>query len=243
MKVNVLTLFPEMFPAVTGSILGKAAEKDLLDFSFINIRDFSLDKHKKADDYPFGGGQGMVMMAQPICDALDSVNAKEHRIIYMSPRGKIIDRELIENLAKEEEFTILCGHYEGVDQRVIDMYDMEELSIGDYILTGGELAAMVLMDSVARMVPGVLASREAALEESVYSGLLEYPQYTRPREFRGMEVPEVLTGGNHRLVYLWQLEQSLAVTRERRPEMFEEYVKNHGDLAKDEREVLEKILK
>ena len=243
MKVNVLTLFPEMFPAVTGSILGKAAEKDLLDFSFINIRDFSLDKHKKADDYPFGGGQGMVMMAQPICDALDSVNAKEHRIIYMSPRGKIIDRDLIENLAKEEEFTVLCGHYEGVDQRVIDMYDMEELSIGDYILTGGELAAMVLMDSVARMVPGVLASREAALEESVYSGLLEYPQYTRPREFRGMEVPEVLTGGNHRLVYLWQLEQSLAVTRERRPEMFEEYVKNHGDLAKDEREVLEKFLK
>lgn len=243
MKVNVLTLFPEMFPAVTSSILGKAAEKDLLDFSFINIRDFSLDKHKKADDYPFGGGQGMVMMAQPICDALDSVNAKEHRIIYMSPRGKIIDRDLIENLAKEEEFTILCGHYEGVDQRVIDMYDMEELSIGDYILTGGELAAMVLMDSVARMVPGVLASREAALEESVYSGLLEYPQYTRPREFRGMEVPEVLTGGNHRLVYLWQLEQSLAVTRERRPEMFEEYVKNHGDLAKDEREVLEKFLK
>lgn len=243
MKVNVLTLFPEMFPAVTGSILGKAAEKDLLDFSFINIRDFSLDKHKKADDYPFGGGQGMVMMAQPICDALDSVNAKEHRIIYMSPRGKIIDRDLIENLAKEEEFTVLCGHYEGVDQRVIDMYDMEELSIGDYILTGGELAAMVLMDSVARMVPGVLASREAALEESVYSGLLEYPQYTRPREFRGMEVPEVLTGGNHRLVYLWQLEKSLAVTRERRPEMFEEYVKNHGDLAKDEREVLEKFLK
>ena len=243
MKVNVLTLFPEMFPAVTGSILGKAAEKDLLDFSFINIRDFSLDKHKKADDYPFGGGQGMVMMAQPICDALDSVNAKEHRIIYMSPRGKIIDRDLIENLAKEEEFTVLCGHYEGVDQRVIDMYDMEELSIGDYILTGGELAAMVLMDSVARMVPGVLASREAALEESVYSGLLEYPQYTRPREFRGMEVPDVLTGGNHRLVYLWQLEKSLAVTRERRPEMFEEYVKNHGDLAKDEREVLEKFLK
>ena len=185
----------------------------------------------------------MVMMAQPICDALDSVNAKAHRIIYMSPRGKIIDRDIIENLAGEEEFTVLCGHYEGVDQRVIDMYDMEELSIGDYILTGGELAAMVLMDSVARMVPGVLASREAALEESVYSGLLEYPQYTRPREFRGMEVPEVLTGGNHRLVYLWQLEQSLAVTRERRPEMFEEYVKNHGDLAKDEREVLEKFLK
>ncbi len=243
MKINVLTLFPDMFPVLTLSMLGKAAEKGLISFNIINIRDFSMDKHRKTDEYPFGGGQGMVMMAQPICDALDSVGARENRVIYMSPRGRVLDRRVAEELAGEEEFTVLCGHYEGVDQRALDMYQAEEISIGDYILTGGELAAMVLIDAVARMVPGVLASREAAVEESIYSGLLEYPQYTRPREYRGVHVPEVLTGGDHRKIHLWQLERSFALTRERRPEMFEEYVKNHKDLAKDEREVLEKFLK
>ena len=153
MKINILTLFPEMFTAVTGSILGRAAEKGLLKFNFVNIRDFSQDKHKKVDDYPFGGGQGMVMMADPVFRALESVEAKGKKLIYMSPRGRVLDKDKIQALSAEEEITILCGHYEGVDQRILDYWEMEEISIGDYILTGGELAAMVLVDAVARLIP------------------------------------------------------------------------------------------
>ncbi len=243
MKINVLTLFPEMFTAVTGSILGRACEKGILEFQFINIRDFSNDKHKKVDDYPFGGGPGMVMMADPIFGALHSIEAQGKKILYMSPRGKTLDKEKIEELAGEEELTILCGHYEGVDQRVLDYFDMEEVSIGDYILTGGELPAMVLIDSVARMIPGVLASEDSATEESIYSGLLEYPQYTKPRSYEGMDVPEVLVSGNHKLIRLWKFEQSLRLTRELRPDLFEDFVKNSKELTKDEYKVLEKVLK
>ena len=181
MKINVLTLFPEMFTAVTGSILGRACEKGIITFNFINIRDFSNDKHKKVDDYPFGGGPGMVMMADPIFGALNSIDARGKKILYMSPRGNILDQTKIQQLAEEEELTILCGHYEGVDQRVLDHFDMEEVSIGDYILTGGELPAMVLIDTVARLIPGVLAGEDSATEESIYSGLLEYLN-TRNRE-------------------------------------------------------------
>ena len=243
MKINVLTLFPEMFSAVTGSILGKAAEKGLLEFNFINIRDFSNDKHSKADDYPFGGGPGMVMLADPIFGALNSIDAKGKKIIYMSPRGKVLNQELITELSKEGELTILCGHYEGVDQRVLDYWEMEEVSIGDYVLTGGELAAMVLVDSVARLIPGVLAGEDSAMEESIYSGLLEYPQYTKPRSYEGMDVPEVLVSGNHKLIRLWKFEQSLELTKKNRPDLFDAFVKNHGDLTKDEQKVLEKVLK
>ncbi len=243
MKINILTLFPEMFTAVTGSILGRAAEKGLLKFNFVNIRDFSQDKHKKVDDYPFGGGQGMVMMADPVFRALESVEAKGKKLIYMSPRGRVLNKDKIQALSAEEEITILCGHYEGVDQRILDYWEMEEISIGDYILTGGELAAMVLVDAVARLIPGVLASEEAALEESVYSGLLEYPQYTKPREYRGMEVPEVLLGGNHRLIYLWKLEAALRLTKEVRPDLFEDFLKKSEELSKDEQKVLEKVIK
>ena len=243
MKINVLTLFPEMFSAVTGSILGKAAEKGLLEFNFINIRDFSNDKHKKADDYPFGGGPGMVMLADPIFGALNSIDAKGKKCIYMSPRGRVLNQEMIQNLSQEEELTILCGHYEGVDQRVLDYWDMEEISIGDYVLTGGELAAMVLVDSVARMIPGVLAGEDSAMEESIYSGLLEYPQYTKPRSYEGMDVPEVLVSGNHKLIHLWKFEKSLELTKKNRPDLFEAFVKNHGDLTKDEMKVLEKVQK
>ena len=232
MKINVLTLFPEMFTAVTGSILGRACEKGIITFNFINIRDFSNDKHKKVDDYPFGGGPGMVMMADPIFGALNSIDARGKKILYMSPRGNILDQTKIQQLAEEEELTILCGHYEGVDQRVLDHFDMEEVSIGDYILTGGELPAMVLIDTVARLIPGVLAGEDSATEESIYSGLLEYPQYTKPRSYEGMDVPEILVGGNHKLIYLWKFEQSLRLTREMRPDLFEEFVK-----------VLEKVLK
>ena len=231
MKINVLTLFPEMFSAVTGSILGRACEKGILEFQFINIRDFSKDKHKKADDYTFGGGPGLLMMADPIFGALEHIGADK-------------DREAkIEALAKEEEITILCGHYEGIDQRVLDYWQMEEVSIGDYVLTGGELAAMVLMDSVARLVPGVLPREGSATEESIYSGLLEYPQYTKPREYRGMEVPEVLLSGNHKMIHLWRFEQALILTKDTRPDLFEKFVRNREDLTKDEGKVLEKILK
>jgi len=242
-KINVLTLFPEMFTAVTdSSILGKAGEKGILDINLINIRDFSLDKHKKADDYPFGGGVGMVMLAQPIFDALKSIDAKGKKIMYMSPRGKILDQAKIEELAGLDEMVILCGHYEGVDQRVIDYWDMEEVSIGDYILTGGELPAMVLIDSVSRFVPEVLGTKESATEESIYSGLLEYDQYTKPREYEGLEVPEVLFGGNHKLIHLWQLRNSLELTKERRPDLWEAYFAKEKTLSKDEKKILDEIV-
>lgn len=243
MKINVLTLFPEMFSAVTGSILGRAAEKGILTFNFVNIRDYSEDKHKKVDDYPFGGGPGMVMMAQPIFDALKSVSAEGKRILYMSPRGKQLNQTMIRELSEEKELTILCGHYEGVDQRVLDYWQMEEVSIGDYILTGGELAAMVLIDTVARLIPGVLAGEDSAMEESIYSGLLEYPQYTKPRMYQNLEVPEVLVGGNHKLIHLWKFAESLKLTRLRRPDLFEEFVKNAQGLSKDEQKVLENLKK
>ena len=243
MKINVLTLFPEMFTAVTeSSILGKAGEKGILDINLINIRDFSLDKHKKADDYPFGGGLGMVMLAQPIFDALKSIDARGKKIMYMSPRGKILDQAKIEELAALDEMVILCGHYEGVDQRVIDYWDMEEVSIGDYILTGGELPAMVLIDSVSRFVPEVLGTKESATEESIYSGLLEYDQYTKPREYEGLEVPEVLFGGNHKLIHLWQLRNSLELTKERRPDLWEAYLAKEKTLSKEEKKILEEIV-
>lgn len=253
MKINILTLFPEMFTAVTdSSILGRAREKGILEINLINIRDFSKDKHNKADDYPFGGGLGMVMLPQPAFDALRSLkpgaksdgSAAKSKMIYMSPRGKILDQKKIEELAGMEEITILCGHYEGVDQRIIDEWNMEEISIGDYILTGGELAAMVLVDSVCRFVPDVLGTKESATEESIYSGLLEYDQYTKPREYEGLAVPEVLLNGNHKLIHLWQYENSLRLTRERRPDLFEAYVKwseNSADLTKDEKKLLEKV--
>ena len=244
MKIDVLTLFPEMFTPVTeSSMLGRAVEKGILDIRLTDIRDFSNDKHNKADDYPFGGGGGMVMMADPIFGALESVNAEGKKILYMSPRGKILDREMISRLSVQEELVILCGHYEGVDQRVIDYWNMEEVSIGDYVLTGGELPAMVLIDSVARLVPDVLVNESSALVESIYSGLLEHPQYTKPREYRGMNVPEVLVSGNHKLIELWKFREALLLTKKRRPDLFEDYIKSERSFSKDERKILEEIIK
>lgn len=242
MKIDVLTLFPDMFTAVKSSILGKAEEKGLLSVTMTNIRDYTVDKHNRADDYPFGGGAGMVMLADPVFRAMEAIGAEGKRAIYMSPRGTILDQAKIQELAGEEELVILCGHYEGVDQRILDYWDMEEISIGDYILTGGELPAMVLIDSVARMIPEVLKSTHAALDESVYSGLLEYPQYTKPREYRDMQVPEVLVSGDHKRIALWKLQQSLLLTRERRPDLFENFAKNREKLTKEEKRILEKIL-
>ncbi|MEG2785364.1 MAG: tRNA (guanosine(37)-N1)-methyltransferase TrmD [Anaerovoracaceae bacterium] len=244
MKIDILTLFPEMFVAVTeSSMLGRAVEKEILNINLINIRDFSNDKHNKVDDTPFGGGVGMVMSADPIFGALNSIEAKGKKILYMSPRGKILDQEKIMELSQEEEMIILCGHYEGVDQRVLDYWDMEEVSIGDYVLTGGELPAMVLIDSVARLVPEVLGANESALEESIYSGLLEYPQYTKPREYQGLNVPEVLFNGNHKLIGLWKYEKSLELTKRVRPDLFKKYLDEKNDLTKDEKKILDKITK
>lgn len=243
MKINVLTLFPEMFTAVTeSSILGKAAEKGILDINLINIRDFSKDRHNKADDTPYGGGVGMVMFCQPIFDALRSIGAEEKKIIYMSPRGSVLNQEKIEELASLDEMTVLCGHYEGVDQRVLDYWNMEEISIGDYVLTGGELAAMVMIDAVSRFVPGVLGTSESAADESIYSGLLEYDQYTKPRVYEGLEVPEVLFNGNHKLIHLWQFRKSLELTKEKRPDLWEAYLSEEKNLSKEEKKILEEIV-
>lgn len=242
MKINVLTLFPEMFePVIDGSILGRAKKKGILDVNLINIRDFSQDKHKKADDYPFGGGAGMVMLADPVFRAMEAINAQGKKVLYMSPRGKIIDHDKIQELSEEQELIILCGHYEGIDERILDYWNIEEVSIGDYVLTGGELPAMVLIDSVARLIPDVLAGEESAKEESIYSGLLEYPQYTKPREYKGLKVPEVLYNGNHKLIALWKYEKSLELTRDKRPDLFERYLSEHGQLSKEQLKILKKV--
>ncbi|MDR3242702.1 MAG: tRNA (guanosine(37)-N1)-methyltransferase TrmD [Clostridiales Family XIII bacterium] len=241
MRIEILTLFPGMFSAVTGeSRLGRAREREILDIALFNIRDYSLDKHKKADDYPFGGGAGMVMTPDPVFNALSRIGAEGKRLIYMSPRGRLLDRALIEELTREEKLLILCGHYEGIDQRILEYWQMEEISIGDFILTGGELPAMILVDSVARMAPGVIGSC-AHDEESIYSGLLEYPQYTKPREYRGMEVPEALISGNHRIIHLWKFEESLRLTKERRPDLFEAFLAGREELDKDEKKILERV--
>ena len=185
MKIDILTLFPEMFvPVTTSSILGRAAEKNLIDIRLTDIREYTKNKHRKVDDYPFGGGQGMVMMPQPIFDALRGIKAEGKKILYMSPRGRVLDKDKIQELSQLSELVILCGHYEGVDQRVIDCWEMEEVSIGDYILTGGELPAMVLVDSVARLIPGVLSGEDSAMEESVYSGFQNIPSIPSPENTR-----------------------------------------------------------
>ncbi|MEA4922293.1 MAG: tRNA (guanosine(37)-N1)-methyltransferase TrmD [Eubacteriaceae bacterium] len=241
MIIDILTLFPEMFTAVKSSMLGKAEEKGILEIRLTDIRDYTLDKHKKTDETPFGGGAGMVMTCDPIFRALEHVDAEKKKIVYMSPKGNIPDREKLQQLSREDELVILCGHYEGIDQRILEHFDIEEISIGDYILTGGEPAAIVLTDAVARLIPGVLSSEESAMDESVYSGLLEYPHYTKPREYRGMDVPQVLLSGDHKAIKLWKLEESLKLTKERRPDMFEEFCKRESELSKEEKKILEKV--
>lgn len=240
MKINILTLFPEMFAPLQESMLGRAREKGILDINLINIRDYTEDKHNRVDDTPFGGGAGMVMQVQPILSAYRE-NHLQGPCLYMSPRGKMLNGEMAESLSRQEEITILCGHYEGVDQRALDLLQAEEVTIGDYILTGGELPAMVLVDTVARFLDGVLAGEESVKEESVYSGLLEYPHYTKPREVEGLAVPEVLVSGNHEKIDLWRYEKSLEITKERRPDLFREYLKSEPSLSKKEKKILEEI--
>lgn len=240
MKIDILTLFPEMFAPLQESMLGRAREKGILDINLINIRDYTEDKHNRVDDTPFGGGAGMVMQVQPILSAYRE-NHLQGPCLYMSPRGKMLNGEMAESLSRQEEITILCGHYEGVDQRALDLLQAEEVTIGDYILTGGELPAMVLVDTVARFLDGVLAGEESVKEESVYSGLLEYPHYTKPREVEGLAVPEVLVSGNHEKIDLWRYEKSLEITKERRPDLFREYLESEPSLSKKEKKILEEI--
>ena len=223
MKFDVLTLFPEMFVPIKQSIMGRAEEKGLVDINLINIRDFSENKHKKVDDTPYGGGAGMVMMPDVVYRAYQSVEKENAKVIYMSPQGKKLDQKKVEDLSKEENLIILCGHYEGIDQRVIDKIVDEEISIGDYVLTGGEIPAMVLIDSVSRYVDGVL-SKDSVMEESFSNGLLEYPQYTRPEVFEGMKVPEVLLSGHHKNIEKWRKEKSIEITKKKRPDLLKNEV-------------------
>jgi len=221
-RFDVLTLFPKMFEQVTGdSIIGRACEKNILEINLINIRDFSENKHKKVDDYPYGGGMGLVMSAQPIYSAWESTFDKEEKpfTIYMSPQGKVLNQKLAHKLAEKTHIVILCGHYEGVDERVLEEIVDLEVSIGDYVLTGGEIPAMALIDCVGRLIKGVLPSDEAFLNESHSAGYLEYPQYTRPEEFHGRKVPEVLISGHHANIEKWRKEQSELRTRKKRPDL------------------------
>lgn len=237
-----MTLFPEMCERVLGeSIIGRSREAGLVEINCVNIRDYSTDKHRRVDDTTYGGGTGMIMQVQPIydcfCDLTEKLGKRPH-LIYMSPQGKTLTQERVKELAKEENIAILCGHYEGIDERVIEEIVDEEISIGDYVLTGGELPALVLADSISRMLPGVLANDEAFEEESHYNSLLEYPQYTRPFEWHGKQVPDVLISGHHANIMKWRREQSLKRTYERRPEMLE-----NAELDKKDRAFLEKLKK
>lgn len=236
MKIKVATIFPEMFEILDVGIIGRAKQNGLIDIQIYNIRDYSADRHKKTDDAPFGGGAGMVMTPQPIHDAiLDMDKDSKAKRIYLSPRGKTLDQKTVERLAKEDELVLLCGSYEGVDERIIQLDIDEEISMGDYVLTGGELPAMTLINAVSRYIDGVLGSSESTDEESFSNGLLEYPQYTRPQEFMGLSVPQVLLGGNHKQIEDWRLEQSIEITKQRRPDLYEEYVSKNPKSGKEKK--------
>lgn len=225
MRIDILTLFPEMFAPLKESIIGRASSAGKVQIEIIDIRAYSLDKHKKCDDYPFGGGAGMLMMPQPIADAITAIDPEHKALrIYMSPKGKRFEQKMVKKYLKRERIILLCGHYEGVDQRVLDAFIDEEISIGDYVLTGGELPAMVVTDAICRYVEGVLAG-ESLKDESFTDNLLEYPQYTRPQNFRGDKVPQVLVSGNHALIDKWRKEQAVAITAKKRPDLYRKYAR------------------
>lgn len=238
MIFDILTLFPGFFDNLNNfSIIGRALEKKIISINSINIRDFSKDKHKRVDDYSYGGGPGMVMTAEPIFDALESVRTSKSKTIYLSPQGKQLDQELVNNLSEENHLIFLCGHYEGIDDRIVSNYIDMEISIGNYVLTGGEIPALVLIDTITRLLPGVLSREESFKNESHYNGLLEYPQYTRPREFKGHEVPEILLSGNHKKIEDWRLYQSIKTTLEKRPDLLDEI-----SLNEEEKKILKNII-
>jgi tRNA (guanine37-N1)-methyltransferase len=229
MKFDILTLFPELFSTVMGeSIIGRAQKNGLVEINAVNIRDYSKDKHRKVDDYPFGGGNGMVMMCQPVIDAYKAITEgleQKPKVIYMSPQGGVLTQDMARELSREEHLILLCGHYEGIDERIIEEIVDEEISIGDYVLTGGELPAMVLIDCVSRLIPGVLSNEGSYSDESHFNGLLEYPQYTRPADYNGNKVPDVLLSGHHANIEKWRAQQSLERTREKRPDLFDKLQK------------------
>lgn len=218
MRIDILTLFPEMFAPLKESIIKRAVEDEKVEINIINIRDFATPPHYKCDDEPFGGGAGMVMMCEPLFKAIESVMTPDSKIIYMSPRGKVFNQKYAEDLSKHTHLILICGHYEGIDQRVIDYFHIEELSIGDYVLTGGELPAMVMADSVIRLLPNVI-NDDSKAEESFTNGLLEYNQYTRPADYRGMKVPDVLLSGNHKKIAEYRKDESIKITRKNRPDL------------------------
>lgn len=224
MRFDVLTLFPEMFDAVKTSIVGRAMNNNLIELNLVNFREFSTDKQKHVDDCPYGGGAGMVIKPEPVYDAYQSIVKDldyKPKVIYMSPQGKVLTQQIARDLSKESHLILLCGHYEGIDQRVLDEIVDEEISIGDYVLTGGELPAMVLIDSVSRNVEGVIKA-ESVEDESFSEGYLEYPQYTRPEEFMGRRVPDVLLSGHHANIEKWRREQSIEITKRKRPDLIKE---------------------
>ncbi|GAA3718981.1 MULTISPECIES: tRNA (guanosine(37)-N1)-methyltransferase TrmD [Salinicoccus] len=221
MNIHYLTLFPEMYDGILNtSILGRAKEKGIVDYHTINFRDFSGNKHNKVDDYPYGGGAGMVLKPEPVFNAMESLELDDPRVILLCPQGRPFDQKMAEELSTENDIVFICGHYEGYDERIRSLVT-DEVSIGDYVLTGGELASMTMTDAVVRLIPGVLNREESHQEDSFSTGLLEHPHYTRPREYRGMKVPEVLLNGNHKLIEEWRHEESLKRTRERRPDLLE----------------------
>lgn len=239
MRIHVLTLFPEIINAFAGwSIVGRAINNELIDIEAVDIRNYSKNKHKQVDDYPFGGGPGMVMKVQPVHDAIEDVRSKNSKTIYLSPQGKPYNQEMAKELSQEEHLILLCGHYEGIDNRVIDNYIDMEVSIGDYVLTGGEIPAMAVIESIIRLLPGVLGNEESFLSESHYKGLLEYPQYTRPREYKGLGVPDVLLSGDHEKIRAWKKYKSLEATYKKRPDLLE-----GKDLTGKEKEILKEIKK
>ncbi|MEW8955032.1 tRNA (guanosine(37)-N1)-methyltransferase TrmD [Clostridium sp.] len=233
MKISILTLFPDMFNIFDESIIGRAKEKDLISIDTYNIRDYSENKHKKVDDYPYGGGAGMVMTPQPIVSSIEEVKKENKgKVIFLGPRGKTFNHSMAEELSKEKELIFLCGHYEGIDERVYKYIDME-ISLGDFVLTGGEMACIPVIDSILRLVPGVLSKEDSFMEESYYNGTLEYPQYTRPEIFHGEKVPDVLLSGHHENIRKWRRLMSLRITKERRPDLYKKIL-----LTKEDKKLL-----
>ena len=233
MKISIITLFPEMFSIFNHSIIGKAKEKGIVDIECLNIRDYTKNKHNKVDDYPYGGGAGMVMSPQPVIDTIRECKKNNNgKVVFLGPRGKTFNHALAKELAKEDELIFVCGHYEGIDERAYNYIDME-VSLGDFILTGGEMAAIPVIDSILRLNPGVLGKEESFMDESFSDGLLEYPQYTRPEEFEGLKVPEVLLSGHHENIRKWRRKESLLITKERRPDLFEKI-----ELTKEDKKLL-----